>query len=65
MRNRKAAYQMTIEEIELLEQVKEFGNYSELGRFFNRNNSIIRKHILKLRNKKPELIYDRANIHQK
>lgn len=55
---------MEVEEIQLLEQVKNFASYSDLAKFFNRSETTIRDNIFKLYRKRSKYFYYKPKINK-
>jgi len=55
---------MEVEEIQLLEQVKNFASYSDLAKFFNRSETSIRNNVYRLHHKRPKYVYYKSKINQ-
>lgn len=58
-------WKMEVEEIQLLEQVKNFASYSDLAKFFNRSETTIRDNIFKIYRKRAKYIYYKPKVSTK
>jgi len=56
-------WKMEVEEIQLLEQVKNFASYSDLAKFFNRSETTIRDNIFKIYRKNFQNLSKKSKVH--